>query len=278
MSLGSEEKSLNITLTISFLLHVLFLLLLVYLPPAEQKKETEPIMVDLEDLPQLKEQLPRGDEKAKRQAETRQRVPVESAPRGDQLRNRITPPPVAPRQPQAVPSPRIAEPSRQKPAKSEMPGDSLFRAKKEDLPDLAKLLPSANRLERLEENYRRKYEDEVKENDTKFLNTDDILFGSFLRRFETAVYNVWRYPPDAARLGIEGVVPVRITFNRKGEIQKAVVLESSGSIILDDEVRRALRQIGPIGALPKGYGKDEFHLIAFFHYGIVSGSSRGRLY
>ncbi|MBI5655845.1 MAG: TonB-dependent receptor, partial [Geobacter sp.] len=69
MSLGSEEKSLNITLTISFLLHVLFLLLLVYLPQGEQKKETEPIMVDLEDLPQLKEQLPRGDQQAKRQAE-----------------------------------------------------------------------------------------------------------------------------------------------------------------------------------------------------------------
>jgi protein TonB len=133
-------------------------------------------------------------------------------------------------------------------------------------------------LARIEESYRKKYDPDVKESDTKFLNTDDILFGSFLRRFETAVYGVWRYPPDAVRLGIEGITPVRITFNRKGVIEKVELLESSGSRILDDEVRRTLGAIGPVGALPKGYDKEHFHLIAFFHYGITGGSMRGRLY
>ena len=46
----------------------------------------------------------------------------------------------------------------------------------------------------LEASYRRKFEDEIAEGETRFLNSDDILFGSFLRRFETAVYGVWRYP------------------------------------------------------------------------------------
>jgi protein TonB len=122
-------------------------------------------------------------------------------------------------------------------------------------------------MAKLEESYRRKFENDIAEGDTRFLNSDDILFGSFLRRFETAVYGVWRYPSEAANKGIEGVTPVKITFNRHGEIVHVQLLESSGSRILDEEVLRTLKDIGPVGGFPKGYGKDEFHLIAFFQYG-----------
>ncbi len=128
-------------------------------------------------------------------------------------------------------------------------------------------MPSASRMAKLEDNYRRRYADEIAEGDTAFINTDDIQFGSFLRRFETSVYGVWRYPEAAAQRGIEGVTPVKITFNRNGEITKVQLLESSGSRILDDEVFRTLRLLGPMGSLPKNYTKDEFHLIAFFQYG-----------
>ena len=134
-------------------------------------------------------------------------------------------------------------------------------------------MPSASRMAKLEENYRRRYADEVAEGDTHFLNTNDIQFGSFLRRFETSVYGVWRYPQEAALKGIEGVTPVRITFNRNGEIVNVKLLESSGSKLLDDEVLRTLRLIGPMGSLPRNYPKDEFHLIAFFQY----GNARSRL-
>ncbi len=154
----------------------------------------------------------------------------------------------------------------------------MFIKRKPRLPELSRLYPSANGLAKLEESYRKKYEAEVKEGETKFLNTDDIQFGSFLRRFETAVYGVWRYPTDAARLGIEGVTPVKITFNRKGEIENVQLLESSGSKILDDEVFRSLRLIGPLGSFPKGYDKDKFNLIAFFQYGIISGAGRGMIH
>jgi protein TonB len=139
-------------------------------------------------------------------------------------------------------------------------------------------MPNAGRMARLEEGYRKKYGPEVAEGETRFLNTDDIQFGSFLRRFESAVYGVWRYPREAAMLGIEGVTPVKITFNRKGEVVKVEILDSSGSRILDDEVLRTLRILGPIGGFPKGYDKDTFNLIAFFQYGIIRGTSRGMLH
>ncbi len=129
-------------------------------------------------------------------------------------------------------------------------------------------------MAQMEETYRQKYRDEVAEGDAHFLNTNDLQFGSFLRRFESAVYGVWRYPTEAARLGIEGVTPVRITFNRQGEVEKIELLESSGSRILDEEVVRTLKKVGQIGGFPKGYDKENFTLIAFFHYGITRGEGR----
>lgn len=134
-------------------------------------------------------------------------------------------------------------------------------------PSPQRLFPGANRLAKLEESYRRKFENDIADGDTRFLNSDDMVFGSFLRRFEGAVYGVWRYPQEAAMRGIEGITPVRITFNRRGEITNIQQLESSGARILDEEVLRTLRAIGPVGGFPRGYDKDEFHLIAFFQYG-----------
>ena len=160
----------------------------------------------------------------------------------------------------------------------EKPGSGDF-FRQRGAPDISKLYPSADKLAKLEEGYRKKYESEVEEGEARFLNTDDIQFGSFLRRFESAVYGVWRYPAEAVRLGIEGVVPTRITFNRKGEIEKIEILEGgSGSTILDDEVRRAMKLIGPIGGFPKAYGKDTFSLIAFFQYGIIRGKIQGTIH
>ncbi len=143
--------------------------------------------------------------------------------------------------------------------------------------DIARYYPSAKSMSQLEQSYRKRFEADIAEGDTNFLNTDDIQFGSFLRRFETAVYASWRYPSEAARLGVEGITPVRITFNKKGEIEGVQLLESSGSRILDDEVIRTLHSLGPIGSFPRNYSKEHFHLIAFFQYTLTRGAITGRL-
>lgn len=101
----------------------------------------------------------------------------------------------------------------------------------------------------------------------KFVGTDDNKLGRFLRRFEEAVYGVWRYPHAAAEQGKGGVTSVEITFNWRGEIEKVEILRSSGSFILDNEILRALRLIGSIGPLPKGFNKDRLNLIVNFQYG-----------
>ena len=251
-------------------------------------------MVDLREMPEIPPTPPRQDE-AKRLSDQRRRVERETAPKGTREFDRPKPsapnlnrPPQPPRQPAqpgrqenlaAKPAP---QPARPRPEPGDLPGAEQPAAQDFFKPDrkktqMAKLFPSAGTMAQLEESYRKRFEADVAEGNTNFLNTDDIQFGSFLRRFETAVYGVWRYPAEAARLGVEGVVPVRITFNRKGEIEHVEVLESSRSRILDEEVLRTLHALGPIGGFPRNYTKDQFHLIAFFQYNISRGGMTGRL-
>lgn len=272
MSEHTVEKNFLYLILFSALLHVgLFTLLLNM--PAERKPATqEPLMVDLQDIPQgTSPRVPSAP--APRLSDEYRRVPAESAPKGDSPWSRMLPPLPSASAPRP-PAPGNVRPVEPAPRESS-PAGELFRKKGAQSPEKApRLYPSAERLARIEEGYRKKYAPDVAEGDASFLNTDDIVFGSFLRRFETAVYGVWRYPQEAVKMGIEGVTPVRIVFNRKGEVVSRELLQSSGSKILDNEVLRTLDMVGPVGAFPKGYAKDTFTLIAFFHYGISQGASR----
>ncbi len=275
MTETSVEKKLLYLVLLSALLHGGMFALLLNLPPGKPASSPEPLMVDLQDIPALpppREKLP----PVTRKADEYRRVPREMAPKGEVQRDLPAPPPQPGGAPQAVqPGPPVVQPSRGEPSADRSPRDELFRRKSGDRPaESVNLYPSAAKMARLEESYRKKYGPEVAEGQASFLNTDDILFGSFLRRFENAVYGVWRYPAEASRMGIEGVTPVKITFNRRGEIVGKELLQSSGSKILDDEVLRTLSQVGAVGSLPRGYDKETFNLIAFFHYGIVGGVRR----
>lgn len=284
------EKSFLYLLAVSLLIHGGVLAFLYYLPEKEKVPPKEPVFVDLQQVPEPKLQKQQQQQEVSRLSDQRIRVERESAPRGADLRDSRSPrspsqtskpqPRVSPREAaKAVPreTPSTGKPSLPLPANRRepqvAPGSSVASLLKprqqQSMPQQAQpqLFPGAGKMAKLEEVYRRKFETEIAEGDTRFLNTDDIQFGSFLRRFENSVYGVWRYPAEAARNGIEGVTPVKITFSRNGEIVQVRLLESSGSRILDDEVIRTLKSIGPVGSFPKGYDKDEFNLIAFFQYG-----------
>jgi len=270
MSDNSIEKSFLYLLVLSLLLHAAAGALLYYLPQ-DRPQSKEPVFIDLQQVPDLNAPEQPRQQETRRQSEHRIRVPREAAPRGrDAIDNAVPPqlrrPPAAQ---QASPREPVTTIPRQTPITPESSTSGLLKPKSPTSRQTSQplLFPSASRMAKLEESYRRKFEDEIAEGETRFLNSDDILFGSFLRRFETAVYGVWRYPQEAAMKGIEGITPVRISFNRRGEITGVRLLESSGAKVLDDEVFRTLKLIGPVGGFPRGYDKEEFHLIAFFQYG-----------
>lgn len=276
------EKSFLLLLCISLLIHILVFSGL-YFYPSTKEEPKEPVFIDLQQMPEIKNKIIDQQKETKRRSEKRVRVEKESAPEGHAAKDF------------KAPEKQLSPSSIQKPSKvtkssvtaqnsttqqSAAPGysaASLLKPKEQRIqqePSATKFFPAASRLAKLEEGYRRKFESEIADGDTKFLNSDDIVFGSFLRRFEGAVYGIWRYPQEAALRGIEGITPVRITFNRRGEITNIQQLESSGARILDEEVLRTLRSIGPVGGFPKGYDKQEFHLIAFFQYGGARRSLR----
>ena len=277
------EKSFLYLLALSLLLHLGIFAIMQYLPKTGKEPPHEPVFIDLQQLPAVKQEKP-VEQKVKRFSDQQVRVKRETAPRGESHRETA---PVTPRQaitpkplvegalnPSGAPvasKPALPLPAEQRDSKVP-PGSSvssLLRSKQQTAQQTKpQLFPAANRLAKLEETYRRKFEKDLAEGDTRFLNSDDIQFGSFLRRFENAVYGVWRYPAEAANKGIVGITPVKITFSRKGEIVHIQLLESSGSRILDDEVIRTLKEVGPVGSFPRGYDKDEFNLIAFFQYGM----------
>lgn len=274
------EKNFLYLILLSVLMHTALFVLLLNMPQEKAAFKTEPLMVDLDGIPAI---FPPAapSPPVKKHAEMKQRVEREIAPKGDDFREKSARLPEYERRP--VPPASVPEretkqlpvPSADAAGRDRTPRDELFRKKApEKAAETANLYPSAARLSKLEESYRKKYGQEVADGETRFLNADDIQFGSFLRRFENSVYGVWRYPAEAAMLGIEGITPVRITFNRQGKIVGREVLQSSGSSILDAEVLRTLDKVGPIGGFPKGYDKDTFNLIAFFHYGITQGARR----
>ncbi|HOP39794.1 MAG TPA: TonB family protein [Geobacteraceae bacterium] len=275
MSNNYIEKSFLYFVVLSLLMHVAVGVIFYFMPEKKQEVKQKPIMVDLSEIPELQD-VPEKDVKTKRYSEKRSRVRRETAPKANRTRNRapVLPPAMA-RRPSETAKPHGTR-------VPVLPGESVLRPESlspgsKELPDLAKLYPSAERMAQIEERYRKKYDSEIKEGETLFLNSDDILFGSFLRRFETAVYAVWSYPAAASRAGIQGITPVKITFNRKGEIENIHLLQSSGSRILDDEVLRTLRLIGPVGSLPRNYDKEYFNLVAFFEYRLFGGSFQGTI-
>lgn len=277
------EKSFLYVLCISLILHLGVFAGLYFFPPSPPEHPKEPVFIDLQQMPEPKQPPEQRQQVTKRRSEQQVRVPRESAPRGDApldvqaLKKQSAPASEQQPSPAAKPSqPAQTEPG-QPPITPGSSTASLLKPKDRTAqrqPSAPQLFPGASRLAKLEESYRQKFENDITEGDTRFLNSDDIVFGSFLRRFEGAVYGVWRYPQEAAMKGIEGITPVRITFNRRGEITNIQQLESSGARILDEEVLRTLRAIGPVGGFPKGYDKDEFHLIAFFQYGGARRSLR----
>ena len=270
------EKTFLYLVALSVLLHVAVFAVVVSFPPENLNAVREPTMVELTDLPRF-HSMPQGHPPDTKSAAVMPRNGIRKAAREEGRQAKPNRPPVetgihqprhsasASSQPFSKMQPSALPPLNGEPAS---PGEGLFKPKTEAPPERPPLFPSAFKMAQLEESYRKKYETEAEENEAKFLNTDDIQFGSFLRHFENAVYGVWNYPRAAAERGVEGVTAVRITFNRGGEIFQVAILKKSGSEILDDEVTRILKLIGPVGSFPKGFTRDTFNLIAFFQYRI----------
>ena len=292
----SEQRQNRIIagfILLSLLLHLLLLLLPkdklfpevatpepVYVevrPPQQQEREL--------DLPIRKELEKPREKPAKRLAEKDQVVEKEMAPEGQDTEDREKivrspkPAPKAPPKEQAKPRKEVVEQKTE--SELELPftpdGWKLKPEKKQsrDVPDLQTLSQiSPATLSKIESDWRRKYRADVARGDTVWMDSQQDLLHSFMRRFRTNIYNVWNYPSSAAQKNQQGACLLRITIDRRGNISDVQLLESSGYQILDDEAISAVRQGATYGPLPRAFPHEELKIMAFFDYRLSGSASR----
>jgi protein TonB len=246
-------------------------------PPQQQEREL--------DLPIRKELEKPREKPAKRLAEKDQVVEKEMAPEGEDTEDREkivrSPKPVPKTPPKEQPQPR-KEVAEQKPAPDfELPftpdGWKQKPEKKQsrDVPDLQTLTQiSPNALSRIESDWRRKYRADVARGDTVWMDSQQDLLYSFMRRFRTNIYNVWNYPSSAAQRNQQGTCLLRITIDRRGNVSNVQLLESSGHRILDNEAITAVREGATYGPLPRAYRHEDLKIMAFFDYRLSGSPSR----
>jgi len=284
---------------LSLLLHLLLLLVpkdrlfpVEMAPPPVYVEVRPPQALDRElDLP-IREELEKPREKpAERLAEKDQVVEKETAPEGQDTEDRE---PVV-QAPQPVPRPQPPTPPRPEPSPEKPKADESdqtlaetlegWKQKKTEpppkLPDLQTLTQiSPQAMAQIERDWRQKYRKDIERGDTVWMDTQQDLLISFMRRFRNNIYGVWNYPESARRQNQQGSCLLRITVDRDGNVTDVKLMESSGYRVLDDEAMRAVRQGATYGPLPRAYPNDYLHIMALFNYqmGGSSGYQRRSLY
>lgn len=308
----SEQRQNRIIIgfiLLSLLLHLLLLLLPEHkLFPEEPPPE--PVYVEVRpaqqqerelDLPIRKELEKPREKPAKRLAELDQVVEQEQAPEGQDTEDRekivrapepapVVPPkkqptpPVTPKKkqptPPAVEVEKTTEPEPERPFTADGWKAESEQQQTREVPDLKTLTQiSPDALSQIESDWRRKYRADVEKGDTVWMDSQQDLLFSFMRRFRTNIYNVWNYPSAAAQKNQQGTCLLRITIDRQGNVSDVQLLESSGHRLLDEEAMTAVRQGATYGPLPRSYPHDDLKIMAFFDYrlsGNISRSSRRR--
>lgn len=283
---------------LSLLLHLLLLLVPKHkLFPAEDA--TEPVYVEVRppqqrdrelDLPIRKELEKPRTKPAKRLAEKDQVVEKEMAPEGQDTEDREkvvrapdpareTPPPTEPK-PRKEAAPQETKKTEPSPITPEGWLARFDKKPSQQVPDLQTLTQISPRtLAKIETDWRRKYREDVAKGDTVWMDSQQDLLISFMRRFRTNIYNVWNYPAAATQRNQQGTCLVRITIDRRGNVVDVQLLESSGHRVLDEETIRAVRKGATYGPLPRSYQHEDLKIMAFFEYrlgGQVNRSYRRR--
>jgi len=247
--------------------------------PLQQKKEYEL------DLPIRKELEKPRETPAKRLAERDQVVEREMAPKGSDSEDRPKTSPAPKSAPaRAQPQQRQTESVQQQDAKPPSPTtpegwqpmpEEKTASQLPDLKELTRISPTT--LAQIESDWRSKYRQDVEQGDTVWMDSQQDLLASFMRRFRDNIYNVWNYPAPAIERMLQGTCLLRITVDRRGNVLGVDLLESSGSSLLDEEAMTAVRQGASYGPLPRAYPHDALKIMAFFQYrlgGVVDYSRR----
>jgi protein TonB len=238
----------------------------------------------LDETPQPDQDPPN---KTNRYAEANQTVEREMAPTGKDSRDEKPAAPVKPQHtlPTPSPSPSPSQPTAASDTAetSRSTDDQPVSEKKsttEAPPPLQKLTQlspdTLNRIAREERRERIKKREDILAGDEIYLNLQHDYLISFFKRFSNRIEAVWNYPVQAAQRGEEGVLLLKITIDRKGELLDVDLQESSGSDDLDFEAIQAVYRAAPFGPVTSHWPHEQMKIYAHFQYTLANRYIYGR--
>ncbi len=97
-------------------------------------------------------------------------------------------------------------------------------------------------------------------------NTSEFRNRGYMRRLKKRIEDAWKYPVEAARLGISGDLYMKFSIKKDGTLGEIKLLRTSGYRDLDEAAIKALRDAGPFWPLPEDWEKDSLEIKGHFIY------------
>ena len=93
----------------------------------------------------------------------------------------------------------------------------------------------------------------------------------YMKMLKEKIESIWRYPKEAARLGLSGDLYVKFSIKKDGKLGEIDLLRTSGYKDLDEAAMKALKDAEPFWPLPADWEKDDLEINGHFIY--VYGSA-----
>lgn len=266
----------------SLVLHLL-LILIVRLETPEKKKEKEPIAIDIMGplmrgeatrLPAPPKQartgtiVPKPSEHAQEAPSVRPSfpsIPIPAPAPSEMAKAQPPTPPSPAPSAQGLPMPGEAKvPAAPPPARyqqhpaapSQAGSERLVRPTLEDLKRYAKLD---------DRDIEKSKKDEIT------LDTDDLMYTSYLQGLKSRIETIWKYPETARRDGVQGDLVMKFSIAKSGRVENIELVKSSGYPMLDNAAKQALHDASPFNPLPDKWNKDYFTITGTFVYRLIGG-------
>lgn len=84
---------------------------------------------------------------------------------------------------------------------------------------------------------------------------DQALLRAYATRVGQLIFDEVRYPESARREEVEGTAILTMLIDRRGNVLKIGLLQSTGHDALDDEILAAAGRVGRFPSLPRGYNQ-----------------------
>lgn len=104
--------------------------------------------------------------------------------------------------------------------------------------------------------------------DAVTLDTDDLMYTSYLQGLKKRIELIWKYPETARRDGLQGSLVMRFCIGKSGKLESVEIVRSSGYPMLDEAAKQALEDANPYNPLPDNWKKTSFTITGTFIYKI----------